>query len=305
MLSFQSCVSVQQIATSNEYQWVKDSSNRFYYYIEKNLWSTDFADSLKKRSEQSFEKIILKFQEDNFFPFDRMTIFIVEYITKCQDVFGKSFYNIDFRYFYQDSTNGKKRIIVNSNSIGTISYSGRYPFLITTPARLGVRQNHDFVLALLMYQTLKKVDFYLWKSEFEYAIAIYAQDNWFGYDLHDLAAHYYRNQLTFPYVRWSNAISGQLGLRNSPLLTGKKYEDVGWVDQQVILYPMTASFYKYIGEKYGAAALQKWRFIDLDDDIHWYSDKIVLEWEEIIRERQKNRVKIDSISYLRLFQPKF
>lgn len=297
-LCCQSCVSLHQITTSKDYVWVKDSTNRFYYFMEKSLWSKDFADSLKRNSEVGFEKIILKYQQDNFFSFDRMNIFIVEDIAKLQDRFGGAFYllDIDFNTYHN-----------RKDTIGIISQNGKDPYIITTISRLGLHKNYDYVLALLIYQTLKSVGVYVWKNEFEYATAIYAQDNWFGYDLHDLAAHYYQNQLTFPFVRWCFNLPGAVPLRNSPLFHGiTTYTWIYWVYNKGILYPMTASFYKYIGEKYGVASLHQWKFRNLDEGIDWYSDETLLEWEAMIRERQKNnKERIDSIGYLRLFQPKF
>lgn len=295
-LCFQSCVSLREMTTSKDYVWVKDSSNRFYYFMEKSLWSKDFADSLKRTSEVGFEKIILKYQEDNFFPFDRMSIFIVEDMAKLSVRFGGAFYFLDL-----DFNNYRNR----KDTIGIISQNGKEPYFITTISRLGLHKNYDYVLALLIYQTLKSVGVYVWKNEFEYAAAIYAQDNWFGYDLHDLAAHYYQNQLTFPFVRWCSNFLGTSSFRNSNLFHGKTYTYIDWVDNQGILYPMTASFYKYVGEKYGVSSLQQWKFRNLDEGIDWYSDEILLEWEAMIKERQKtNKERIDSISYLRLFQPK-
>lgn len=257
---FSSCMpSADYIIKHPNFTWVKDSSNRFYYLMEKSIWTKERMDSIKLAMEGNFAFVMQKLQND-FFPFDRMHHFIVQHPDSIKTLLN------------QRAADPLDEYLFHKDTLGIQSFSPRY--LITTFGQKSLYSRERDLLSIIIINTIWGSDC---PSYLNHSIGIYVNDSWKGYDLHDLAAYFYKNSYRYEQFFYLNLLV-----------------------KPTVEYPMIASLLKYAVEKHGILFVRQRCH---DWNINWLplQNQIFSEWEEMLKNRYSKPSPIDTIRYLQYF----
>lgn len=242
-----------------DFTWVADSSNRFCYFMEKSIWTQQRMDSIKLAMEGNFAVVMQKLHTD-FFPFDRIKHFIVKDPSSIKILINRR----ESDYPLQKDTLGVQ--------------ASMNLYLITTFGNNSAYSRERDLLSILIINNIGLDYCY---DYFYHSIGIYVNDSWQGYDLHDLAAYFYKHSYTFYHFRGLQAI-----------------------DKPAVEYPMMASLFKYATEKYGIAFVRFDCYAPFPFSIPRVAEqnRIIAEWETMLRERNEKSSSIDTIRYFRYYQ---
>ncbi len=265
---FSSCgMTTDYIIKHPKFSWVKDSTNRFYIHMEKRIWTKERMDSVKIAMEENYAVTMKKLQND-FFPFDRIHHFLVEDPHSIVFLIRTRHPDWISWYLYHDVVDYFIEYPIPKDSFGVHSISHRY--LITTFGQNGLYSREKDLLSTIILRSL-------WKNHYAFflssSIGIYVNDAWYGYDLHDLAAYFYRNN--YRYKQLSYFFS--------------------FVSDN-ITYPMIASLLKFSAEKYGMPFVKQNASIEASP-LFPLNTTIVSEWEAMLNEKNSKPSPIDTIRY--------
>ncbi|MFY8001656.1 MAG: hypothetical protein ACOVSW_23895 [Candidatus Kapaibacteriota bacterium] len=249
------------------FSWVQDSTNRFYIHMEKRIWTKERMDSVKIAMEENYAVTMKKLQTD-FFPFDRIHHFLVEDPHSIVFLIRTRHPDWISWYVYHDVVDYFLEYPIPKDSLGVHSITNRY--LITTFGHNGVYSREKDLLSTIILRSLWKNDYSLYLSS---SIGVYVNDSWYGYDLHDLAAYFYRNNY--------------------------RYKQLGYFFSFVsdnITFPMIASLLKFSADKYGMPYVKQNASFEASP-LFPLNTTVVSEWEAMLNERNSKPSPIDTIRY--------
>jgi hypothetical protein len=186
------------LVESDSFNWTVESpSKKLFIYFEMN--------SFTKRHEQH---VIAE---------------IISHIDSTCSFLEVSEYNKDIHYFIVENRS-QMALLVGYETNGSANYKENYITAIYSESINSISSNHELFHLIAMN---------LWgKTEnwFNEGMAVYADNNWYGYNLHELAK----------YLIDSNRIISMDKMRRKL----RKYDSM-------ISYPLLGSFAKYVDETYG------------------------------------------------------
>ena len=193
---------LEALLDNKNFKWNSDSTRPdLYLYTEKDSYPEQYISILMDR--------------------------IQRHILKTCEFMGIEEYDRDVHYFVVGSRK-KMALLLGYETNGGANYKENYLTAIYSDNIKSVFSNHELfhLMAMNLWGTTE-----VWINE---GMAVYSDDNWHGYDLHEISKYLMDQNKFIPL----NSISKKL----------RKYDSM-------VTYPLLGSFTKFIDEKYGRETL--------------------------------------------------
>ncbi|NOZ75669.1 MAG: hypothetical protein GXO90_09935 [FCB group bacterium] len=198
--------SPNRVLQNNHFRWEQDRTEHFRYYFEPNSTAAEKIENTKKFLENNYGELLRLMGIEYYEP--EINFFMLESRKKMSILFG-----------YE--TNGKSFPEYNT----TYSVMGKNTDALAMHEICHILSNNVFG----NYQEA-------WINE---GLAVYSDNNWWGYDLHRISNYLLENNKIIPFAELMN----DMGSYNS-----------------LVTYPEAGSIVKYIYETYGLQSIKiLWR----------------------------------------------
>lgn len=194
-------------------------------HAQKKLNALLYNKHFKWKSDSTRSSFFLYTEKDSYpEQYESILIEKIQYHIKstCEFI-GIKEYDKDIHYFVVESRN-KMSLLLGYETNGGANYKENYVTAIYSENINSVFSNHE-LFHLMAMNLWGKTE--VWINE---GMAVYSDNNWYGYDLHEISKYLIDHNKYIPL----NSISKKL----------RKYDSM-------LTYPFLGSFTKFIDDKYG------------------------------------------------------